>query len=233
MSTFSGANAASTGVANAIAVLLVGWALGIVSAPVTDAIRRRSVKQRMTRAVATELQSLQDALVGVVIQVARRRGTLTHSLLDALRVTLETALRWGGPANSLETIDELLRQDDAALAMVPPTEALGGRTFLSLHVQGLPFLETHLHRLDFYSHETQQRLLEIHAGSREFDRHVDEATRYHLLTFSGGPSQTRLLELTANIEGCYSRAAEKASELVAQINALLQSSEMRAGRRRR
>jgi hypothetical protein len=230
MSTFSGANAASTSLVNAIVVLLVGWALGIVSAPVTDAIRRRSVRQRMTRAVATELQSLQDALVGVVIQVARRRGTLTHSLLEALRVTLETALRWGGQAGSLKTIDELLRQDDAALAIVPPTEMLGGRTFLSLHVQGLPFLETHLHRLDFYSHESQRRLLEIHAGAREFDRQVDEATRYHLLTFTGGPSQTRLLELTANIGSCYTRAAENASELVSQISALLQTPEMRGGR---
>src|SRR6185369_1857640 len=61
-------------------VLLVGWGLGILSSPITDAIRRRSVKQRMTRAVATELQSLQDALASVVIQVSRRRGVLTHSL---------------------------------------------------------------------------------------------------------------------------------------------------------
>jgi hypothetical protein len=226
----NGVNAASGGLLDAMLVLLVGWALGIVSAPVTDAIRRRSVKQRMTRAVAIELQSLQDALVGVVIQVARRRGVLTHSLLDALRVPLETAVRWGGVARSLRTIDDLLRLDDAALAVAPAAEPLGTRAFLSLRVQGLPFLESHLHRLEFYSHETQRRLLEIHAGSQEFDRQVDEANRYHLLTFNGGPSQTRLLDLTANIESCYARAAEKAGELVSQISALLQSQEMRAGR---
>ena len=213
---------------DAILVLVVGWALGILSAPVTDAIRRRSVKQRMTRAVATELQSLQDALVGVVIQVARRRGVLTHSLLDALRVTLETAVRLGGVAKSLRTIDDLLRLDDAALATAP-AQPVSVRTFLSLRVQGLPFLESHLHRLEFYSHETQRQLLEIHAGAREFDRQVEEANRYHLLTFNGGPSQTRLLELMANIETCYVRAAEKASELVSQINLLLQSPEMHAG----
>ena len=223
-------DAASAGpLLDAILVLVVGWALGILSAPVTDAIRRRSVKQRMTRAVATELQSLQDALVGVVIQVARRRGVLTHSLLDALRVTLETAVRLGGVAKSLRTIDDLLRLDDAALATAPASETLGVRTFLSLRVQGLPFLESHLHRLEFYSHETQRQLLEIHAGAREFDRQVEEANRYHLLTFNGGPSQTRLLELMANIETCYVRAAEKASELVSQINLLLQSPEMHAG----
>jgi hypothetical protein len=51
-----------------------------------------------------------------------------------------------------------------------------------------------------------------------------------LLTFSGGSSQTRLLELTANIESCYTRAADKASELVSQISALHQTPEMRGGR---
>jgi hypothetical protein len=222
--------ASASSLLDAIVVLLVGWALGIVSAPVTDAIRRRSVKQRMTRAVVTELQSLQDALVGVVIQVARRRGVLTHSLLDALRVPLESAVRWGGTTRSLKIIDDLLRRDDAALATPPVPETLGVRTFLSLRVQGLPFLESHLHRLEFYSHETQRRLLEIHAGSREFDRQVEEATQYHLLTLSGGPSQSRLVELMANIETCYGRAAERASELVSQITALLQCPEMRASR---
>ena len=207
-------------------VLLVGWGLGILSSPITDAIRRRSVKQRMTRAVATELQSLQDALASVVIQVSRRRGVLTHSLLDALQATLESSLRSGGSAKTLRTIEDLLRIDDAVLA----TKPAGRRTFLSLRIQGLPFLESHLHRLEFYSHETQRRLLEIHAGSKEFDRLVEETARYHLLTFSEATHQDHSADLIANIEMCYARAAEKASELVSQITVLLQSPEMRVGR---
>lgn len=207
-------------------VLVVGWGLGILSSPITDAIRRRSVKQRMTRAVATELQSFQDALVSVVIQVARRRGVLTHALLDALQATLESSQRSGGSVKSSRTIDDLLRMDDAALG----AKTHDPRAYLSLRIQGLPFLESHLHRLEFYSHETQRRLLEIHAGSREFERQVDEAARYYLLTFTDGARQDRSADLMANIEMCYARAAEKAGELVSQITVLLQSPEIRVGR---
>src|SRR5439155_11763367 len=60
-----------------LALLLVGWVLGIVASPVTDAIRRRSAKQRLTRALRTELRSLQDTLAWAVVQIDRRRGVLT------------------------------------------------------------------------------------------------------------------------------------------------------------
>ena len=73
------------------AVLFIGWALGILSSPVTDAIRRRSAKQRLTRSVSTELRSLQDTLASVVIQVAKRRHVLTRSLVEALMSKLKAS----------------------------------------------------------------------------------------------------------------------------------------------
>jgi hypothetical protein len=216
-------------------VLLVGWALGILSSPITDAIRRRSVKQRITRAVRTELMSLQDSFAGVVLQISRRRGVLTHSLLDALQTTLISSGHSRGASKSLKLIDDLMGLDEAALAAGRGSQAGGTRAFLSLKVQGVPFLESHLHRLEFYSPETQRRLLEIHAGSQVFNQHVDEAMHQQMLTFDPGISEPNLASLLVNIELCYGGAAEKASELVSQIATLLQSAEMaaRPGRRYR
>lgn len=219
---------AAGSISSAILVLFVGWALGILSSPITDAIRRRSVKRRITRAVVTELQSLQDAFASVVIRVSRRRGVLTHSLLDALRATLMSTAQPGPATKTLKTIDDLLEMDESALAADRALESPAPQTFLSLRVQGLPFLESHLHRLDFYGHETQRRLLQIHAGAQMFNQYADEAKHYHLLTFDEGTSPGHLAALNANIELCYGRAAEKGSELVSQIAALLQSPEMRA-----
>jgi hypothetical protein len=208
-----------------LAVLFVGWALGILSSPITDAIRRRSVKRRITRAVGTELRSLQDTFANVVIQVSRRRGVLTHSLLEALMSTLVTSGQTTATSRAAKLIDELLNAGEAALKLAPDRRGL--RTSLSLRVLGVPFLESHLHRLDFYSHETQRQLLEIRAGSQIFNQHAEEAMRYHFMTFGEGVGTDHLSALIANVEKCYERAAEKASELVSQIAVLLQNPEMR------
>lgn len=211
-----------------LAVLSVGWALGILSSPITDAIRRRSVKQRITRAVRTELRSLQDTFASVVVQVARRRGVLTHSLLEALMSTLMTSGHTPGTSKALKLIDDLANSDDGGLMTSAAPEHRNPRTSLSLKVQGVPFLESHLQRLDFYTHETQRRLLEIRAGWQMFNQHADEAMHYHFMSFNEGVGRDPLAALLANVETCHERAAEKASELVSQIAVLLQSPEMRA-----
>ncbi len=211
-----------------LAMLFVGWALGILSSPITDAIRRRSVKQRITRAVRTELRSLQDAFANVVIQVSRRRGVLTRSLLEALMSTMVTSGHTAGTGKTLKVIDDLLDPDGGALGQAPASEPRGARTFLSLRVQGVPFLESHLHRLDFYSHETQRQLLEIHSGSQIFNQHADEAMHYQFMSFNHVVGEEHLAALLSNVEQSYDRAAEKASELVSQIAVLLQAPEMQA-----
>src|SRR5262245_45161096 len=102
-----------------IMTLIVGWALGIVSAPINDAIRRRSMKKRITRTVRSELSSLQDAFALVVIKVARHRGVLTHSLLEALMSTLRSSGHEPGNGKAFKTIDDLLHGEDSALPTQP------------------------------------------------------------------------------------------------------------------
>lgn len=211
-----------------LAMLFIGWALGILSSPITDAIRRRSVKERITRAIRTELRSLQDSFATVVIQVSRRRGDLTHSLLDALMATLMSSGQLPGASKSLKLIDDLIDSGVNLRTPTRPREPAGDWAYLSVKVQGVPFLESHLHRLDFYSHETQRQLLEIHAGCEIFNQFADEAMRYHLMLFGEGIDQERRSALQRNIEKCYERAGEKASELVSLIAFVLRSAEMRA-----
>ena len=217
-----------------LAMLFVGWALGILSSPITDAIRRWSVRKRITRAVRTELIALQDSLAVVVLSIARHRGTLSYPLLEAILSTLRSSGHVVGTGKALKLIDDLLLTDTgsssapstSAAAQASPTPATP-RALLSLRIPGLPFLVSHLHRLDFYPHETQRQMLEIRSGSLAFEQLTDEAMRYHFLTFredTGSETQETLL---ANVEMCYERAAEKASELVSQVAALLQSRELR------
>lgn len=209
-----------------LAVLFVGWALGILSSPITDAIRRWSIKKRITRAIRTELQTLQDALAVVVLQIARHRGELSFSLLEAILSTLRTSGHVAGTGRALKLIDDLLLTDAGTPTVAPPADAPAAQAFLSLRVPGVPFLVAHLHRMDFYPHEIQRQMLEIRAGTQAFEQLGDEAMRYHFLTFHEGADRERHAALMANVEECYARAAGKASELVSQIAALLQNRAM-------
>ena len=69
------------------------------------------------------------------------------------------------------------------------------------------------------------------AGNERSPR--EEALHQQMLTFDPGIGEANRAALLANIESCYGRAAEKASEIVSQIAVLLQSAEMAAwlGRR--
>jgi hypothetical protein len=211
------------------AVLLVGWALGILSSPITDAIRRRSAKRRLSRAVSTELRSLQDSLAGVVVLVAKRRHVLTRSLLEALMSTLKSSGHVPGDGRSFKMIGTLLEMDERALAASQARELdPGTRPVLWLKVLGLPFIESYLHRLDLYTHDTQRLLVEIRAGLQAFNQYADEGMHYHFLTFSADLGQQRLDALMRNVETCYEGASEQASDLVSRVAVLLQSPEMQA-----
>jgi len=207
-------------------MLFVGWALGILSSPITDAIRRRSVKRRITRAIRTELLALQDALAMVVLQIARHRGTLSYSLLEAVMSTLRTSGHVPGVSRALKMSEDLLATDVGTVAQPATGDAPPSRALLSLRVPGVPFIVAHLHRLDFYDHETQRQMLEIRAGTQAFEQIGEEAGRYYFMTFREGIDIEHMATLMGHLEQCYERAAEKASELVSQVAALLQSREM-------
>jgi hypothetical protein len=219
---------ASAAISPELGTLFLGWALGILSAPITDSIRRWSVKKRISRAVRTELLSLQDALAVVVIQASRRRGLLTHSLLEALMSTLKTSGHAPDTGKALKLIDDLLYSSGGAPAAAEALETGKARVVPSIKIQGVPFLEAHVHRLDFYPHEIQRQLLEIRAGIHVLNQHAEEAARYHFMTFSERSDAQVLEVLTANFEACCERAAEKASELVSHVAVLLQRRELRS-----
>src|SRR5262245_12811043 len=212
-------------------MMLIGWGLGILSSPITDAIRRRSAKRRLTRAIRTELATLEDTLAGVVVNVSRRRCVLTPSLLEALMTTLRSSGLEASSGKTIKVIEGLLELDENALAAASqgPDTSSTTRGPLTLKASGWPFFESQLQRLDLFSTETQRLLAEIRAGVQVFDQHAGEAMNYHLMTFSSGMDKEHLEMLKKNVERCYERAAEKASDLVSRIAGLLQSPEMQTG----
>jgi 2-hydroxychromene-2-carboxylate isomerase len=164
----------------------------------------------------------------VVLQVSRRRGALTRSLLEALLTTLKSSGHAITESRAMRAIDALLELDEDALTAAQAPDVSHTPRAPSLKVYGLPTVESHLHRLDLYSHDTQRMLIEIRTGLQAFNQYAEEATHYHFMLFGTGLSRESLELLKSNIETCYERAAEKASDLIARIAQLVQVPEMRA-----
>ena len=126
----------------------------------------------------------------------------------------------------MRTIAGLLELDETMMLADLAPEAHQNTS--SLKVFGLPFLESHIHRLDLYSNETQLMLVEIRTGLQAFNQQAEEATHYQFLMFGSGLGRGNLETLRRNIETCYERAAEKASDLIARIAVVVHSAEMKA-----
>jgi hypothetical protein len=210
-----------------LAGLLVGWALGLLSSPIIDWIRRRSDKPRITRALRTELRHLQDTLALVVIRISERRCSLTRATLEALRSTLVASGQVAGAGMSLTAIEGYLKHDDPTLAAFQARNAAGPSKSPSLKTYGLPYLESQLQRLELYSPETQRRLLEIRAGLDLFNQLAADSMRYHFMTFEGGISPENHDAVVNNAERGFDHAGAKANDLVTRIAELLQSEEIR------
>jgi hypothetical protein len=148
-------------------------------------------------------------------------------LLEALLTTLKSSGHVIAEGRAMRTINGLLELGEDALSASQVGDSATIPRTLSLKVYGLPFVESHLHRLDLYSHETQRMVVEIRTGLQTFNQIADEATHYHFMMFGSGIGPESLALLKSNIETCYARAVEKASDLTARIAVLLQSPEMR------
>jgi hypothetical protein len=143
--------------------------------------------------------------------------------------TLQASGQVAGQGKTLRAIEGLLELDELTLpaGSHPPGPSPGTLALPSLRVNGVPFLDAHFHRLELYSVENQRLLVELHAGAAIYNQIASEAMNYHLMTFDAGIGKARLDALAVNIETCYERAAERASDLVSRIAVLLQTPEMR------
>ena len=169
-------------------------------------------QKRITRAIRTELQTLQDALAVVVLQIARHRGEMGYSLLEAILSTLRTSGQVAGSGRALKLIDDLLLTDTGTPATTPPAEAPPGRSLLSLRVPGYRSWSRTFTAWTSTRTKSSGRCSEIRAGTQAFEQLGDGRCATTSSPSRDGVDPGYHAALMANVEECYQRAAGKASE---------------------
>ena len=90
-----------------IALILVGWLLGLLGQPIIDAIRKGYQKKEIQTAIISELKEIQYRLVCNVYLINRRFGTIDNQLLNWSFKILKD---YNCPYSDRQVLDALERQ---------------------------------------------------------------------------------------------------------------------------
>jgi|ERR1041385_321377 hypothetical protein len=209
---------------------LLGGAIAAIAGMLTPLIvaffERRTRRDRVIQVLGTELGILQFRMVSVCISLAQRLNLLDDALLTTLRRRITPRLETGDLKTVRRMIDLLKGLTPAQLAtwqVLPP----GAVRALVLRQYDLPYLESSLPDLHLLRPATQSLLFQLRGSLALFNQHVDEALRYHWLTFETLQDQNRDA-VEQNIVTTRRHAFDMAMRVASTIASVLDESDFAA-----
>ena len=205
-----------------LAVLLLGWLLGLLGAPIVDRIRRSYRRDELEAALAAELQETRFTLVTLVYRLRQHMGTLDHATLAWLAPLYKEYRGPDAEPKQVEAISELLKATPAQLSLLARNKSSEG-IGLSLKTYTMPFLQTQVPNLAVLSVSTQQRLLDIHSKLDLLNQHAGQLIQDYNRTFDSGLSSANHQVVRSNLQSGYLDMASRAQKLADLITAALNS----------
>ena len=202
-----------------IALLFVGWLLGLLGPIVTEAIKRRRENATGRKAILAELHDTAFKLLTAAYAVDLYRGSLTHESLNKFqRLTSE-----------FEKTNERLRFEEISTrimsyspeqlaAFTQAAKSEPGRGAV-LQKYAIPLLDSRVSALWSFETAFTRELLDIRVGIDLLNDIVDRSRKYSDMTFQE-LSQFNRMAANKNIDESYDLYGERASKLVSQISTL-------------
>lgn len=206
-----------------VATLVLGWALGLLTSPISEHLRDRWAKPRLLRALRTDLTALLDTIATAAVSIQSRHQALTHGFLRELRALLGTIESQRLYEFSLKTIDGFLEISEADLAREFARRAANPRLSASVRTYRLRYVETQLPKLELLDPEVHGAILRVLQRLDLFNQLTEEVTRYHFMTFDPGENFDAITE---NWRTLSTKAGEHAILLAKELAALLAMPEM-------
>lgn len=199
-----------------VALLVLGWLLGLLGPVIVDAIKRQRENKLGRVAIREELRQLQRRLATAVhsaeshlgtVTKERVRWTLKHLSTDAdekIRPGLETSLTWE---------DDMFREVTRRMA------ATGNGT-LRLQKYGTPLLDARVSALWTFDTEAQRLLLEIKTAIGFLDDAVEQTRYFNELTFKEMSSVNHKIAVES-ARSCITTYGERGHQVVELIDRFL------------
>lgn len=205
-----------------IALVVVGWLLGLLTSPITDAIGRVRERRDLARALRVELTELRLRLAGYAWYVWSKQGDLTMERVEWCARTLEASPGDETATGMAQNIRGILSNGEQQLNLMNAHNraSSNNQSTMSSRKVEAPFLSAHLHRLIVLKPKTQQQLLGIDSQLRILNELVDEHSLFFQLTFNGDLRDENREVVMSNLRRTAGRIADRAMYIGKAIEAI-------------
>ncbi len=202
-----------------LALLTLGWLLGMLGPIATDAIKRRRENGLVKVALASELRELSYKLALASYLINIHFGTVDRTYLQWLQ---GVTTNYEGPSRSetAQPSSEMqLNFADAQLAALVQAQKANQGTNIVVRKFIVPLLDARVSSLWYLESRAQTLLLDIRSNINLLNELVDQARYYTGLTF-GKLEGENYERVVSNLEGCHRQYAERAKMIVTKIEEL-------------
>lgn len=199
-----------------LALLLLGWLLGLLAPIVVDEIKRRRENKLGREAIRSELSSLKIKLALCSYTIEEHQGTMTRQSLKWLIKHLSTETADTDAQKICSVLKPYLHATDEQLNQFFLSKKAPAGKSLTLQKYGTPLLDARVSAIWSFDTDTQRALLEIRSALDFNAETVERAKYYNNLTFQKLENGNHSL-VVDNIEGCYKQYAAQAKRIIELI----------------
>ncbi|MBS0160889.1 MAG: hypothetical protein JSS26_20100 [Nitrospira sp.] len=201
-------------------LILLGWALGLLSPAVVEGIRRRRDSTAVRDALLSELRDLRYRVALASFRACSTYGDIDREYLVWLEAVLRSCPEIKADNSVLRLIEEHLALDDKAFKEFVRMSKEENPA-LGLKKYAVPLLDARLQSLWHLPLSFQRGLLAVRTHLNLLNEEIDQSRYYFGLTFTiDGDNHKRVVE---NFVGAQRNFAVQAKRIINEIQKLVPS----------
>lgn len=204
--------------AEPVALVVIGWLLGLLGPSIVDAIRQRKENHLGRASIIAELEDFATTISNAAYRIRMSQGTLDREFLLEMKAIIDEYPQAIAVSRLREGVEKFLALPDEGLAALAARAASAGGSGLHLKHYSVPLLDSRVSALISFKTTLQISLLQLRREIEILDSLVRQAEKYLDMTFSvSDHNHARASENHANACAEY---AKRAMSIIAKIRKL-------------
>lgn len=200
--------------------LFFGWLLGVLSPLLVQHIQKVFTKRDVQKTLIAELDEFRHRLVNVVFLLKKLQGNWNRELLEWVKSYFDSYEGINKDKSAIESLSRLLELTDDQLTELNESTKRKPLQTKSLKRYYIPFLDSKLDYIPYFSISIQRQLLEIRTNVQIFNELVDESKTYHFMTFDSSKTEENYDNIIQNIDNIFEAIVLRSEELIKSIDKL-------------
>ena len=199
-------------------LVLFGWLLGLLSSVITAYFNDCRKSKKTKTVIRNELIELQHRLVLVAYLFNLDHGEIDHEFLRWIKNHLSSYEGINKYEDIEKSVDYLLEKPENDLHGIVASQRNGKKGKSVKHAR-IPYLESQLHNIGSFSSHEQSILLEILQHTQIYNETVDEAMKFHSMTFDQDITGNNWEIVETSLKGSYIQLAKRSQIIVERVDA--------------